>query len=410
MMNREPTESSNRGAEEAPLAATAGGRAAVWEQLRELVERARKRGIRSLSDRELEQLGRLYRASMTHLALLRAFGGSARRLADLNALLSAAHSVIYGRARRGANAQYLRYHILAIPETLRRTAAYHLLAAALLVLGGIYGYMGAARDPEWALEFVPVGDERSAYASADELRASLLAGRPRPPADPDPERGGGQEEAPSADATSPGASSPDAGESPMSGGDKAAFASWLWRHNTTIAVTAFFAGALACLPTILLLLDNGMLLGVYSHTFQSHGLAYEWWAWILPHGVTELLAVILLSGGGLLVGHTILLPGEKTRIEALRGIRPHAIRLVMAAFPMLLIAALVESFVRQSSLSEPGRYAFAALSAVLWAALIGAGPAPDRVRGRMLATRSRAESALPQPLEDVLKESCREPR
>jgi len=92
---------------------------------------------------------------------------------------------------------------------------------------------------------------------------------------------------------------------------------------------------------------NGAFLGVYTHTFHSSGLAWEWWAWLLPTVSTELLAIVLLSGGGLFIGHQIVSPGRKSRADALREARGHIIRLLLFAFPMLLLAALIEAFVRQ---------------------------------------------------------------
>src|SRR5690606_33989103 len=105
----------------------------------------------------------------------------------------------------------------------------------------------------------------------------------------------------------------------MDSGAKAVFTSFLWQNNVRVALLAFFLGAAAGVPTAWLLLYNGLLLGVYSRAFHDGGLAMEWWAWILPHGITELLAIVLLAGGGLWIGRTILAPGEVGRAEALRA-------------------------------------------------------------------------------------------
>ena len=186
----------------------------------------------------------------------------------------------------------------------------------------------------------------------------------------------------------------------MSGlGEKSAFAAFLWQHNTKIALTSFFSGLLAGLPSALLITYNGSVLGTYTQTFHAHGLAFEWWAWILPHGVTELLALVLLAGGGLWIGRLVLLPGQARRLELFRASRGDLFRLALFAFVMLLIAALIESFVRQSALSDPARYVFAACTALFWVAYLGFARAPAGAAQRILAARSVAERAVPLPDE-----------
>jgi uncharacterized membrane protein SpoIIM required for sporulation len=145
-----------------------------------------------------------------------------------------------------------------------------------------------------------------------------------------------------------------------------------------------------------------LFLGVYSATFHAHGLAAEWWAWILPHGVTEILAIVLLSGGGLFLGRQIVAPGARTRRRALQEARLPAIQLALFAFPMLLIAAVIESYVRQSHLEDRARYLFAAGTALFWALYLGRARAPARWRTDAERARTQAEAWAPRPLEEEL--------
>lgn len=355
-------------------------REALWRHLETLVRKASGSGLRSLTDSEMEDLGRTYRAAATHLSLLQVFGASARRRRRLNALVSRAHHVIYGRPQRGSNLKLFLWSFLMFPETVRRTIFYHAAAALLLLGGGAYGFVGASLDPEWALEFVPPFDERTPFADRDELHATLLQGRPVPEdfsGDPETIR-------------------------EIESGEKALFAAFLWRHNTLVALTAFFSGFLFGLPTVYLLVLNGAFLGVYTYTFHHHDLAYEWWAWILPHGVTEILAIVLLSGGGLYIGRMVLAPGTLTRLGALRNARAHILRLLLFAFPMLFLAALIESFVRQSGLPDGGRYVFAIVSAVLWALYLATGRSAARAETGEKRRRTVADRAVPLPSHEEL--------
>ena len=186
-------------------------------------------------------------------------------------------------------------------------------------------------------------------------------------------------------------------------GVKTAFATFLWLHNTKVALLSCFGGLIAGVPTTCLVLYNGASLGVYTATFHRHDLAYDWWAWILPHGVTELLAVVLLSGAGIYVGYTLLVPGSRSRLAALWSIRGRVLQMVLFAFPMLLLAALIESFVRQSSLSDPARYWFAGFSAVFWFVYLGFVGRGSRLRERLDETATLAEARVELPeLDDFV--------
>ena len=374
--------------EEAPPVSVAPGsrqraREKLWQRLAELVDLAdgrepgrrvtargpvARRGVARLDGEQMGDLGRLYRAAATHLAQARTFGASARRLDHLNRLVARAHAVVYRRPVRRVSLKVLLGSFVSFPIVVRRSLAFHGAAALLLCLGGVYGYFGAAHDPEWALEFVAPGDHRTPFADRQELLDSLLAGR-------------------------------EGHESPVDGtGAKTAFATYLWLHNTQVALLSFFGGLVVGIPTVFLVLFNGALLGVYTATFHRHGLAYEWWAWILPHGVTELLAVILFSGAGLYIGHTLLVPGPRSRRAALWQIRGTVVQMVIFVFPMLLIAAVIESFLRQSNLSDPARYWFAVASALFWALYLGTvGRRRRELESHGARAESLAEARVPLP-------------
>lgn len=360
--------------EAAPVDAAAdrwhpSNRQAMWAELDRLVGKG-SRGVGHLAPAEVERLSKLYRAAANHLAVLRGMGGTARATEDLNSLVSRAHALVYARVARRKTGMGWSFPLLAFPATVRATWRYHLVAAVLLSLGGLYGYFGAAYDPDWSLDFVTgADDDRSPFADPELLRKGLLTGR--------------------------------AGE--VDADVKAVFAAFLWTHNTRIGLMCFFLGFLCGVPTVILLVLNGVLLGTYSYTFHHAGLAYEWWAWVLPHGVTELLAIVLLAGGGLWIGHMIVAPGTRTRRERLRQARGDVVRLLSFAFPMFFVAALLESFVRQSALGDTARYWVASTSALLWLGYLGLTRPSARMLVRVLQPAGLLDRAVPLPdREEIL--------
>ena len=353
-----------------------GTREALWRRLARLLEQG-EAGLGQLSDDELEELGRLYRMGATHLSLLRGFGSATRTRDQLNDLIARAHQLLYRQPRKTRRKMPgLSWLWIALPLTVRRTWKFQLLAFLVLMGGALYGFLGCAFDPEWSLEVIV--DERTAYASESELRAGL-------------ER------------------SFESGNTENLGG-KSFFSAFLWQNNVRVALLAFFSGFLLGLPTLFLLFFNGLSLGAMTYSFHHRNLDYEWWAWILPHGITELLAIVLLAGGGLWMGRIVLDPGNLTRSQALREARGGIFALALTAFPMLGLAALLESFVRQSSMSLPLRYWFAAATALFWVLYLGLAGRRSRMIEKLDEGKTLAERSIPLPSDEEMMRSLLRPR
>jgi uncharacterized membrane protein SpoIIM required for sporulation len=147
------------------------------------------------------------------------------------------------------------------------------------------------------------------------------------------------------------------------------FGSSLFSHNTRVGILAFATGVLAGIPTILLQLYNGIMLGTIGAIFLHGEHALLFLAWILPHGVPELTAISLCCAGGLALGRAVAAPGRLSRSEALRRAGPEALALGLVSLPLFFAAAWIESFVRESTLGTSPRLGIAAVAASVILAL-----------------------------------------
>jgi hypothetical protein len=153
-------------------------------------------------------------------------------------------------------------------------------------------------------------------------------------------------------------------------------------------------GILAAVPTVLLMIFNGMLLGVFAAIHHEAGIRAEMWAWILPHGVTELSAIILCGGVGLMLGKAVVRPGELSRNESLLRAGREAALVCAGVAAMLVLAAVIESYVRQSHWSTGARLGFAAATAAFWAAYVAHGIVRERQARLQMKP---APAAIPAP-------------
>jgi uncharacterized membrane protein SpoIIM required for sporulation len=176
------------------------------------------------------------------------------------------------------------------------------------------------------------------------------------------------------------------------GGDKFEFASELFTHNLKVGMLAMALGLLDAVPTVFLMIYNGMVMGAFVSIHHRAGIHAELWAWLLPHGITELLAVILFGGVGLQFGRAVVSPGTLTRGESLRRTGIDAAQTCLGAGAMLVLAAIIESYLRQSHLSTGARLAFAAGSALFWMMFVVHGFARERAARRSAPAELQSKS------------------
>jgi uncharacterized membrane protein SpoIIM required for sporulation len=328
----------------------------AWKELEQLVARARKR-IRRMEPDELARLDALYRRATIHLAQVLTRTQDVRLAKYLNDLTAAAHSIIYLPPRKPIWKGAVRFLTEGFGRAVARTWRYHVVAATLVGAGALLAYYAASHDilAAYALSMSPeAGDIRLPGSTPEQLRDVLTHGRDQ------------------------------------ESGEKFAFASFLFSHNLQVGILSLCLGILAGIPTIFLLLYNGMLLGSFTAMHHRAGIYADYWAWILPHAVSELSAIVLCGGVGLMLGMAVLSPGALTRAESLRRAGQEAVPVCCGVAVMLLVAAAVESYLRQSHLSNEARFAFALGSAIFWAVYFLYGALRERNAHQNLPVASDA--------------------
>lgn len=312
-----------------------------WEELEKILARSR-RTVRRLKPEEVQRLDVLYRRVTVHLAQVRTRTRDVRLAIYLNHLAAAAHSVIYLPPKKRVLTKVGIFVAHGFAQTIFRNRRFHLVSGALLVAGALVAYHASTRDVLATYALLPAGEMRTPGMTKDQLQEFLRHGR-------DNERG-----------------------------LKFFFASFLFANNLKVGLFATCLGIVAGVPTILLILYNGMILGSFLAVHIQAGVGLETWAWILPHGITEIGAIVLCGGVGLMLGSAVVSPGLKTRAESLVDAGREAILTLIGVAGMLTFAAFVESYVRQSDLSTSGRLAYAAGTAIFWILYIVYGSIYER--------------------------------
>ena len=312
-------------------------REAAWVELEVLVDQVSKRGPRSLTAEDATRLPMLYRGALSALSVARAISLDRNVTDYLESLCGRAYFAVY-RTRRPLLSSLWGFFAVWWPGAMREIRWPLLLAASFMVAGGLAGFFLTLDDMDRYYAFVPDGMSggRNPAATTEFLRNGLYE------------------------------------QSDMS--DRLArFASFLFSHNARIGMMAFAVGFAAGLPVLYLLFYNGLILGAFAALYHARGLSLDLWGWLLPHGVTELGAVVVCGAAGLVLARALMFPGRLSRLDNLARRGRVAAGIVAGAVGMFFLAALIEGIFRQTVTDVGVRYGLAGLTLVAWTAYIAFG-------------------------------------
>ena len=173
-----------------------------------------------------------------------------------------------------------------------------------------------------------------------------------------------------------------------------AFAARVFTNNAAVGALAFGSGILWGIPTLYVLLLNGVNVGLAAGLFHAAGDPAQFWGLILPHGLLELTAVFIAGGAGLKLGWSAIAPGDRPRRDALAEEGRRSVAIVLGLVLVFLIAGLLEGYVTPQPWSAPVRVG---IGAVVWAAVTGWLVLAGRAAAQRGLTGALGEAASPRP-------------
>ena len=299
-----------------------------WSSLERLLDTTERDGLSKLSLDDARLLSRLYRSTSSDLLWVRARAGAADVSGYLNDLVGRAYAITYPgkRVRLGEMGRFLT---MGFPDVMAREWRMVVAAFLLFWAGFGFGWIGMMFDPDAAPYLVPEQHQKL-----------------------DPEKRKEQE------AESRGAGA----------GEQAMFTSFLFTHNIQVAFLAFALGLTAGLGTAVLMFLNGVMLGSLAWVYTSKGMAGWFWAWILPHGIPEITAIVIAGAAGFVLARALVAPQGLSRRAALKREGRTALQLLLGTLALFVLAGFIEGTISQI---HPPRLSVA--FKVSFALLVGGG-------------------------------------
>jgi uncharacterized membrane protein SpoIIM required for sporulation len=121
-------------------------------------------------------------------------------------------------------------------------------------------------------------------------------------------------------------------------------------NNVKVAFVAFALGLAYSMGTILILFNNGIMLGAFQYFFFARGLLLTSILKIWIHGTLEISAIVIAGCAGLVMGHSLIFPGTYSRIESFKTGAKNGVKIVVGLVPIFITAGFLESFVTRLKL------------------------------------------------------------
>ena len=292
-----------------------------WKRLEQLLDQVKGTGLKSLTRSELQEMGLLYRQAAADLSALREDPTGKSYARSLNLLLSRAHNTIYAGEKSSARG-ILHFYRYTYPQIFRDNLKLITASFLLFVVGALVGTLLALTRPDYMRLFL--GPHMMETIERHKMWTDSVV------------------------AVSPAASS------------------GIMTNNIAVSFLAFAWGITGGVFTVLLLVFNGVMIGVVGTACWLNDMSLSLWSFVAPHGVLELPAIFIAGGAGLRLGQGLLFPGLLSRADSLAKAGGEAVRLLMGVVPILVVAGLIEGFISPSALPWPWKFTMSGAVGVMF--------------------------------------------
>lgn len=271
----------------------------TWNRLDELARRGSVRVGRLTAD-EIDELVRLYQRTSAQLSYVRTHYGDAALATRLSGTVGRANQVLYGTKGRGVQG-VVDFFASTFPAAVWHCRRPVGISAAVLFVPAVVVCLWLLNSPE-ALD--TSGDPLQRANYVDNLFEQYYYDR-----------------------------------SPLQ------FFGEVTVNNIFVSLQAFAGAATGGVFTAGILFVNGAFLGQAAAWMISEGESARFWGFILPHGMLELSAIVIAGGAAFRLGWVLLVPGDRTRADAMREEGSRTLSIILGLTAMFVLAGLIEGFI-----------------------------------------------------------------
>lgn len=281
-----------------------------WDELERLLDDVEAHAERGLELDEARRFHYLYQRASSGLAQLARLPCESAVREYLEGVVARAYAEIHETREKTRAFRFAHWFLSAFPQTFRRHRRAFALSLGLTLVGAVLG--GAAICLDLRSKAVLLPFENLQGDPSDRVR---------------------QEEA---------------GKDDRLSGGRTHFSAWLMTHNTRVAIFTMALGMTFGVGTFLLLFQNGILLGAVLADYFVAGEGRFAMAWLMPHGVIEIPAILIAGQAGFVLAGALTGRGDHRSVSVrLRTVMGDVVTLIFGVAVLLVWAGIVEAFLSQ---------------------------------------------------------------
>lgn len=311
-----------------------------WRQLEQYISLLSK-SKKNITYENLTEFSNLYEKATQHLSYSQTYFPNEEVTSYLNELVGKSHNLLY-KNQLTSGTQVRNFFTRTFIGLLLEQWKFVVIAMCLFILGGLAGFFAIYNDPLHIYSVLPSDisqnvDPARLGEGHDAIDASLMSAE-------------------------------------------------IMTNNIQVAILAFASGITFGILTVYLLVFNGLLVGALAGLFWHSNMTYEFWAYIVPHGMVELTAIFIAGGAGLLMGYKLFSPGPYTRSYQLKVCGKRSVLLFLGTVPLFIIAGIIEGFITPAAISLEAKYAVAGITVIGMIAYV--------IIGKVLLSQRKATANL----------------
>lgn len=278
-----------------------------WQRLEDLLTLADSMSLSGLSKAEVREFGELYRRAAADLAIARAETRDPKIVSYLNSLVIRAHGKIYKAEGQGTSLIW-NFYTRDFPKTFRKNIRYMAVAFSIFISFAIIGFIMTWQNIEFT-NLVGLGGITDRISAGNQWWLGLNR------------------------ANQVGASQ-------------------ILTNNILVTFRVFAMGAFFGIGAVYGLAFEGARLGsVFAACYKLNPpFGDELASFVVGHGVIELSVIYFCAGAGMMIGYSLVNPGDLTRAQALKKRGIEAAKIVIGCASLLVLAGIIEGFLSPSSL------------------------------------------------------------
>lgn len=302
-----------------------------WRELESILDGLEKDPYKKLGIDQIKRFHYLYQRTASDLSKLKSFTSGPEICRYLESITARAYCELHETRSKPYKLSPLHWLFITLPVTFRRHLRAFALSLLVTLIGFSFGAVAVTFDPEAGEIILPfshlMGDPSERVLQEEQADRDRLEGIK------------------------------------MSG------ASWYMTHNTKVAISTMVMGITWGVGTILILFYNGAILGAIT---LDYAIAKEYTfltAWLSPHGVIEIPAILIAGQAGLILAGALIGWGKHIPLRTrFRFISSDLLTLIFGVVLMLVWAGIIEAFISQYHepvMSYSSKIAFACVELVL---------------------------------------------